>query len=108
MRHALFAILAFFALLASSSTFAAEPALSPGSDNAQTAPSNEARTRHPDNGKQVAKARPKKPAPASLSAAESGATRTIELPAASSHATSPSADTSWTGFHVGVEGGLAK
>jgi hypothetical protein len=94
MRRVLPGSLMFLALLAGGSSFAAAQAPS-------------------DNGKQVAKGpaktKPKKPAPASLSAAERATTRTIELPAAaSSHANTPPADTSWTGFHIGVDGGLAK
>jgi hypothetical protein len=94
MRRALAGSLMFLSLLAGGSSFAAEQGPS-------------------DNGKQVAKepakAKPKKPAPASLSAAEQATARSIELPpAASSHPNAPSADTSWTGFHVGVDGGLAK
>jgi hypothetical protein len=65
-----------------------------------------------DNGKQVAKeaakAKPKKPAPASLSAAEQATARTIDLPTTPTQGKTPSADTSWTGFHIGVDGGLAK
>jgi hypothetical protein len=94
MRRALAGSLIFLALLAGGSSLAAEPGSS-------------------DNGKQVAKepakVKPKKLAPASLSAAEQATTRTMDLPAAgSSHANTPPADTSWTGFHVGVEGGVAK
>jgi hypothetical protein len=94
MRRALAGSLIFLALLAGGSSLAAEPGSS-------------------DNGKQVAKepakAKPKKPAPASLSAAEQATTQSIDLPAAgSSHANTPRDGTSWTGFHVGVEGGVAK
>jgi hypothetical protein len=94
MRRELAGSLVFLSLLAGGGSLAAEQELS-------------------GNGKQVAKApakaKPKKTAPASLSAAEQATARTIELPAAaSSHANAPSADTSWTGFHVGVDGGLAK
>jgi hypothetical protein len=94
MRRALAGSLMFLALLAGGSSLAAE-----------SGPS--------DSGKQVAKepakAKPKKPAPASLSAAEQATTRTIDLPAAgSSHANTPPDGTSWTGFHIGVDGGVAK
>jgi hypothetical protein len=94
MRRALAGSLIFLALLANGSSLAAE-----------SGPS--------ENGKQVtkepAKAKPKKPAPASLSAAEQATTRTIDLPAAgSNHANTPPDATSWTGFHIGVEGGIAK
>jgi hypothetical protein len=95
MRLALAGSVMFLALLANGSSLAAEFGSS-------------------ENGKQVAKgpakAKPKKPAPASLSAAEQATTRTIDLPAAagSSHANTPPDGTSWTGFHVGVEGGVAK
>ena len=94
MRRALAGSLMFLALLAGGGSFAAEPGSS-------------------DNGKQVAKepakAKSKKPAPASLSAAERATTRTMELPAAApSHAGTPPAGTSWTGVHIGVDGGLAK
>jgi len=94
MRRALAGSLMFLALLAGGSGLAAE-----------SAPS--------ENGKQIAKepakAKSKKPAPASLSAAERATTRAIELPAAApSHAGTPPAGTSWTGIHIGVDGGLAK
>jgi hypothetical protein len=117
MRRALLGSLVFFAVVAGSSTFAAEPGPSSGTDNAQATPSNGAQLRRPENSKQVEKAKPKKPAPASLSAAEAAAARTIELPAPSSRAGTSPADTSWTGsppastpwtgFHVGVEGGIS-
>jgi hypothetical protein len=112
MRRALLGSLMFFAAVAGGSTFAAEPGPSSGTDSAQATPSNEAQPRRPANSKQVEKAKPKKPAPASLSAAEAAATRTIELPAPSSRTgigTPPAetpAGTSWTGFHVGVEGSV--
>jgi hypothetical protein len=116
MRRALLGSLMFFAAVAGSSTFAAEPGPSSGTDSAQATPSNEAQPRRPQNSKQVEKAKPKKPAPASLSAAEAATTRIIELPAPSSRTGTPPADTartdsppanpSWTGFHVGVEGSV--
>src|SRR5271154_6429307 len=104
MRRAWLGYLVFVALLAGSNAFAAEPGSSPGTENGnQPAKTQSAKTQTAKT--EPAKAKPKKPAPASLSAAEQATTRTVDLPAAPAHDSTPPAGRSWTGFHVGVEGG---
>jgi hypothetical protein len=83
------------ALLIGGSAFAGGGAPSP--DTAATA------TPH---GKKIAATRPKKRAPAPLSAAEQATTGNTNLPVTSGRPRETSSGSSWTGFEVGVGGGI--
>ena len=105
MRRALFGSLLLLAFLVDNCVVVAHAGPASDPDNMRAAPANEKSIRRPVTGKQIARAKPKH-APLSFQAAESAAARPIEMPATTSRAPAP-AGMSWTGFHVGVGGGLA-
>jgi hypothetical protein len=86
--------LACLALVIASGAFAADGAPASGTESSETTP----------HVKHVAPA--KKRAPAPLSAAETAATGNADLPVTSGHAREPATGPSWTGFHVGIGGGV--